>query len=359
VKSTISAIGSVSIAILHDQGGFEFDRKYYFDPEYRWNQDQKIARWCEQKYAPWPIYNAEAHLVQLNHLPQAYRQVGGLQPNLILGATLGAEFIFPGNRDPDITPTPLKNLTNLNELKNIVWAETEPLATFLNQIETLKQRYVNQPVNIFPPFFWDRSGQATIHGPLTTALKLLGESFMIAIITNPGFARELLLWITETYKELILLFSKHSGLKITGIHIGECSGSMFSPEQWANFAIPVMNVLAETCGPVRLHSCGHSDHLLETMTQVRNVSCLNIGSGTNISRCRELFGSDVQLDIIPDLPLLFEGTPGEIRNWVKRVLKENQSGPMEIQFHLDTGIPLENGIAIFEALISEGIYLCK
>ena len=116
INRDISAMGSVSIAIMHNQGGFAFDRKYYFDPEYRWQQDQKIARWCEEKYAPWPIYNAEAHLVQLEHIKHPYRQVGGLQPNLILGAALGAKLDIPGNKDPDISTTPLKNLTTITDL---------------------------------------------------------------------------------------------------------------------------------------------------------------------------------------------------------------------------------------------------
>ena len=40
-------------------------------------------------------------MVQLSHQPCSYRQVDGLQPNLILGAALGAEIVFPGGRDPD------------------------------------------------------------------------------------------------------------------------------------------------------------------------------------------------------------------------------------------------------------------
>jgi hypothetical protein len=97
IDSKVSAIGSVSIGVMHKQGSFVFDESYYFDPEYRWKQDLEIARWCEREFSPYPIYNAEAHLVQMQDQPLPYRQVGGLQPILILGAALGAELVFPGD----------------------------------------------------------------------------------------------------------------------------------------------------------------------------------------------------------------------------------------------------------------------
>ena len=34
-----------------------------------------------------------------------------------------------------------------------------------------------------PPFFWDSSGRAAIHGPLTTAQKLFGESILVDLLT--------------------------------------------------------------------------------------------------------------------------------------------------------------------------------
>ena len=55
----ISVSGSVSIGVMHRDGGFVFDDQYYYNPEHRWQQDLLITKWCEEKYAPFPIYNAE------------------------------------------------------------------------------------------------------------------------------------------------------------------------------------------------------------------------------------------------------------------------------------------------------------
>ncbi len=354
-NSNISVSGSVSVGVMNRDGGFVFDDHYYFDPEHRWQQDLLIAKWCKEKYAPYPIYNAEAHLVQLQYRARPYRQVGGLQPQLILGSALGAELQTPGNMDPDIAITPLKGIKIISELKDICWEEREPISTFLKQIKRYKKQYRDQNVDIFPPFFWDRSGRATIHGPLTTAHKLIGEDFFTLPFSDPDLARDIVLEIAHVYKHLIALFSEKAELPVSGIHIGECSGSLFSAELWEQLAIPAMNILADTFGSVRIHSCGKSDHLLGQMKNVHHVTIVNIGSNTNITQCRQLFGADIKIDVTPDLHLLNNGNPGDITAWVKKSLNENKSGPLEFQFHLDSGIPYENIVAIFKALQAEGI----
>ena len=348
-EPTPTAFGSVAIGVMAREGGFVFDERYYFDPEYRAGQDAAIARWAEETYAPWSIYNAEAHLVQIDQQPRPYRQVGGLQPNLILGAALGAEFVFYGDKDPDITTTPLKGVSDLSELASIRWEEREPIATFLRQIDELKATYRGD-VDVFPPFFWDRSGRATVHGPVTTAQKLWGEDFFILMLEDPAAAEARLFWIADVYNHLIRLFSERAELPVTGIHIGECSGCLLSPESWADAVIPAMNRMVDASGPVRIHSCGGSDHVLAPMARVHNLAVFNIGTNTSVAESRRLVGADVRIDVIPDAQMLCFDTPAQVKAWTRRTLEENAGGPLEFQFHLDAGVPLQNAVAIFQAL---------
>jgi hypothetical protein len=213
----------------------------------------KITRWCEAKYAPYPVYNAEAHLARVNHQPLPFRQVGGLQPNLILGAALGAKLMIPGNRDPDIDRPPLAGRKNFSDLHNIRWDEVEPVKTFLAQIDLLQARYTDQTVDIYPPFFWDVSGRAAIHGPLTTAVKLVGEDFFTLSYDYFDQAQQMISWITDAYLDLIHLFAGRAGFTMKEIHIGECTGSLFSADIWEHLALPSINRFAETAGSVRSH----------------------------------------------------------------------------------------------------------
>jgi uroporphyrinogen-III decarboxylase len=348
-RSSIDALGSIAIGVMAESGGFCFDREYYYDPQHRWEQDCRIAHWAETKYAPYPLYNTEAHLVQLKHLPRPFRQVGGIQPNLILGAALGAEIVFPGDRDPDITPYPLRGLKSIDEVRDICWQEREPISTFLRQIDEYMEKS-GDDVDVFPPFFWDRSGRATVHGPVTTAHKLIGEEFYIIMMEDFDFAMEILMWIADSYNHLIRLFSERAQLPTTGIHIGECSGCMISPELWENAVIPSMNVMVDACGPVRIHSCGNSDHILEQMSRVHDLEILNIGTDTSISRSRELIGPDIEIDVIPDPQLLFSGPPEKVSDWVRESVSQNGGGPMTIEVHIDAQVPFANTVAIFDTL---------
>ena len=357
MENPVTVSGTVAIGVMHSEGDFTFGRDYYFDPDFRWQQDLEIAKWCEETFAPYPIYNAEAHLIQLEHLPVPFRHIGALQPNLIIGAGVGAEFRFYGTQDPDITQYPLQHIETKDEimgLYKIPWEETEPILTFLKQIDEGRARLSDSGVDIFPPFFWDRSGRATIHGPLTTAHKLMGENFFMKLLDDPETAIAFVDWIADVYIQLITLFAERADHPITGIHIGECSGCLFSPDQWAA-ALPAMNKLVDACGGCRIHSCGTSDHLVERMAEVHNISNFNIGTNTSVKRSRELVGHAMQLDVIPDPEMLCFGTPDQIRNWVHLTLDENEDGPMEIQFHMDAAVPLKNVQTIFDSCRNRGV----
>ena len=66
-------------------------------------------------------------------------------------------------------------------------------------------------------------------------------------------------------------FADAAGIEITGLHYGECSLCMIGPGQFNELILPALNGLAERLGPLRLHSCGHSDHLLDSFQGVRQL----------------------------------------------------------------------------------------
>ena len=348
----IITIGSVSKGVLAEGGGFVFDEPYFMDPDYRWEQDKLMTRFIEHHF-PFPVYNLEANLVQPEHLPIPFRQVGGIQPNMIFGAALGADFVCYGQQDADISQYPLKGLKDLDQLKNIQWEEREPIKTFLSQIDTLKATY-GDAVDVFPPFFWDRSGRATVHGPITTAHKLMGEDLYLGLFDDMDFVRRFLGWIAESHVELIRLFADRAELPITGIHIGECSGCMLSPEHWEQAIIPAMNIMVDACGPVRIHSCGNSDHIVEEMAKVHNLGTFNVGTDTSVALCRSSVGETVRVDTIPDPQMLCFGSPSDCRDWAERSIEETGDGPLEIRFHMDAAVPAANIRAIFDTVTRHG-----
>ena len=151
-------------------------------------------------------------------------------------------------------------------------------------------------LRVIPPFFWDTSGRATIHGFITTSLKLYGEDVFVRVYDDSEFVAALDDWITTAYIALIRHFSSLADLPITSVHIGECSGTMLRPAHYERFVIPYASRLGRELGPVRLHSCGRSDHLLAAIAQIENLGSLDTGSNTSVAAIRARFGADFRID---------------------------------------------------------------
>lgn len=344
----IDVLGSVSFSWLREHGAGAYDESFFMDPRRRLEGEEHVNQIVAEVFPRDPIYNFEASLVQTEGRRRPVALVGGLQPNLILGAAVGAKFVFYGDRDPDITPAPLRESYDLDRLHGIDWRNVWPVSLFLEQVaamrETLGDRYT-----LIPPFFWDASGRATFHGILTTAQKLVGERIFIDLVTRPGYVHELFDWIAEAYAELSEMFARAAGLRITGVHIGECSACMVGPQQYEEFILPPLRRLGQRLGPLRLHSCGLSDHLLGQFGTLENLQCLNVGSGTSVRAIRRRFGG-LRIDLIPPSGLLTSGAPRDVERWVRQVVDENEAGRLQFQFHLDQGQAAENCLQIIETL---------
>lgn len=350
----ISVLGSVSFGWLHAHGGFLFDEGFFFDPHRRLDQERRMQAFVAERFPDVPIYSIEAHLVQVEGRRGPVALVGGLQPNLILGAAIGAPFAISPDKDPDITLAPLAELKDVSPLWDTDWPDTWPVSLFLDQIREVRQS-LGPDITVIPPFFWDATGRATTHGIITTAQKLMGERVFLEMADNPGFVRGFFAWIVDAYVRLIHLFADTAGMKVTGLHTGECSGCMMGPDQFAEFALPCLNDLADRVGPLRLHSCGNSNHLLDVFREMRNVAILNVGSDTSVAAIRERFGP-IPIDLMPETHLLTTGSPQDVDAWVRRCVAENGDGRLEFQYHLDLHQPVENCMQIHRTLAEMGAH---
>ena len=351
----ISIQTSVSKGWLYNEGGFRFDERYYFDPLYRWEQDRAIDRFLADRFPDHPFHNMESNLVQGEHFSPDQILVGGIQPNLIVGACLGSGFVFQPDKDSDIAGRPLEGVRTAADLPAPAALVEHPLIRRLvAQIAAVRQ--ARPDLRVIPPFFWDTSGRATIHGFLTTALKLYGEEVFVRVYDDPDFVAALHDWITDVYIALIRHFARLGNLAITSVHIGECSGTMLRPAHYERFVIPYASRLGRELGPVRLHSCGRSDHLLAAIAQIENLGSLDTGSNTSVAAIRARFGAAFQIDIAPPVELLLDGADRVgVVTWLERTLAENAGGPLHIGFHLEPGYSVENCLVIHDALRARGL----
>ena len=94
------------------------------------------------------------------------------------------------------------------------------------------------------------------------------------------------LQVTGVVDSIIVLVEHYSQLSehpLTEVHVGECSACMVSADAFSRFVVPEISRIGQALGPVRLHSCGTSDHLLRCFLEIENLHSLDTGGGTSVS----------------------------------------------------------------------------
>ncbi len=346
---------SVSKGWLNKNGGFVFPDQYYLDPLFRLAQDRKINKFVREYFPDYAIYNMEDNLVQAGYVTENQVLVGAIQPNMILAALLGAQFSFSETTDSDVMGKPLEHISSIHELPSLDKILEHPLIKELDQQVAAILRD-HPELQIIPPFFWDASGRATIHGVITTSLKLTGDNIMTTMMFDPDLAHAIHQWIVDAYVILIQHYALLGNLPITSVHVGECAGTMISPELYEDFVVPYISQLGERLGPIRLHSCGISDHLIEPASHIRNLKIIDTGSRTSILKIRETMGRDFEINVFPPTEVLRQGAgQSEVITWLDKTLGENQEGPLQIAYHLESDYDEMNCLLINDELVKRGL----
>ena len=150
--SVITIQVSVSKGWLHNEGGFTFPEKYYFDPLYRWNQDRAADDFVKSRFPKLPVYNMESNLVQAEYFDPNQVLVGGIQPNLLLGMAVGAQLRCYEDKDPDIDGKPLEHAGSARDLPDPAsLMESEIMRLLNSQVGTIRRE--RPDLNPIPPFF--------------------------------------------------------------------------------------------------------------------------------------------------------------------------------------------------------------
>ena len=346
---------SVSKGWLNKHGGFVFSDQYYFDPLFKREQDKKINTYVRERFPRYAIYNMEDNLIQAPFVKENQVLVGAIQPNMILAAILGASFSISEDKDSDVLGRPLEHISSIGELPSLEGILDHPLIKDLeNQISRVHEKHPE--LRVIPPFFWDESGRATIHGVITTSLKLTGDNIMMTMLADPDLAHAIHQWIVDAYVLLIHHFAQLGNLKVSSVHVGECAGTMISAELFEEFVVPYVSQLGDRLGTVRLHSCGISDHLIETVSHIHNLKVIDTGSGTSVQKIRQIMGNDFEINVFPPLEVLLEGVPQSVTiGWLNETLSENQGGPLQIAYHLEPDYDIQNCLAIHDELEKRGL----
>jgi hypothetical protein len=331
--------------------GVRFDRDYYFDSDRRYAIDRKCNEYAATQFPGMRLFYSESNLGQIDYWDKSQIQIGGIQPNMILGMLLGADFVSHDSYDADITPGCLsgKNIDDLPAPENLL--DHELVKLFDEQIRRIQNESQKQ-LRPIPPFFWDTSGRAAIHGAMTTAQKFLGETFFMDMIAEPQRCLQIMDWIADAFIVLCRHFSQIADLPITSVHVGECSSCMVSPELIEKFVVQVTSKIGEQLGPIRLHSCGHGTNHLDAFSKITNLNSLDLGGETSIKKARQIFGKDMLISISPLPHDMSNENTKPILCWAKHIYEENGGGNLEYIYHIEENYNIDTIQALTDFVIN-------
>lgn len=311
-----------------------FDREYYFSPAKREAVDRACERLVESEFGDIGGCFTESNLGRKEFIVPDQVLVGGIQPNMILGMLVGAAFVPADDMDADIENHVLagRPASSLPAPESLL--EHAMIAEFDAQIALIRHEGRLRPI---PPFFWDTSGRAAVHGTMTTALKLFGEELFLDMVIRPEAAAAVLDWVAECYIGLVRHFADRADSRVMQLHVGECSACMISADQFTRFVLPGLHRLAEEIAPIRLHSCGKSTHLLEAFRRVPRLCSLDLGGETALGSFRRLLGDDFPLSIAPPVELLTVADSRPLLDWAAAAIEASEDGPLTLICHLEPG----------------------
>jgi hypothetical protein len=341
----IKISGTISKAWMAKALGVMFDREYYFNPDIRYIVDSLCNEYAEEHFPDMRLFFSESNLGQIDYWNDKQIQIGGIQPNMIMGMLLGAEFIPQLDKDADITPGPLAGIAPGDLPKPESLLEHPLINLFDEQIHQL-QTYSDKRLCPIPPFFWDMSGRAAIHGTMTSAQKFIGETVFLDMMTKPQHCIDIMHWIGNAYIVLCRHFSKTANVPITEVHVGECSSCMISPELIEQFVVPVTSQIGEKLGPIRLHSCGPSTNHLQAFSKIINLKSIDLGGDTSIKKARQVFSKEMLISISPLPNDMSAETAEPILRWAKNIAEDNNSGNLEFIYHLEAGYNIDTIYAL-------------
>lgn len=347
----IRVAGSVSKSWLAHRLGVAFDRDYYFDTRKRHQIDAACNEYIAENLGDLNVFYTESNLGRWPWYAPDQVLVGGIQPNMIIGMLLGADFLPVADADADISATCLAG-TELDALPAPDDLLKHPLVQqWKRDIDALFQssRDALRPV---PPFFWDLSGRAAVHGAVTSGLKFYGDNFFMDLLSHPDASQKIVTWLAEISSTLVSHFSDVGRLPVTGIHVGECVSCMLDVSSFRRYVVPATSLLGERFGAVRFHSCGCSDHVIEACREITGLAELDVGGQTSVKKIRAVFGPELPVGIAPLVEDLRSVSESGILNWHERVAQENQDGDLTIGFHLESGYRLDNLRALQAAVES-------
>ena len=330
----------------HKNYGLSYDRKYYLDPEFRievFREQQKI------------LYNRFGDLGLGNPDPPVEPFVDyGM---VLLPEMFGCETTFFNDAIPWANPA------NLSDEK--IWSlqvpdilTTYPMTEIIRQMDYLEAKYGRV------------TGDINTTGVLNLALKLRGDQLYLDFYENPELVFHLFQICTDAIIQLAQYVKSRTGTLAKSVTpmapqetyvLPNCTVVHISNDLYERFVLPFDRKLAQTISaPFGIHHCGKGDEVLDGYSKIAELTFLEVGPKTNLTRLRQLKPS-IRINARIDPVRMLQCSPEDIALDVREII--DTGGPLDKlsidAVGCDYGTPDENVRAMLQTAFEYSAALIK
>jgi uroporphyrinogen decarboxylase len=293
-------------------------------------------------------YNNSAQLLAKGQIA-AWRRYGADLVNTGPGLSglpeaLGSRIAFPDST-PYVAEYAVKTAADLDRIKVPDPEKDGRLPLFLEAAAIVNKEVGDQvPLSM------------TTSGPFTTAANIRGtEAFLRDLHKNPQFAHRLLRLATET----IVRFAEkaiQAGAR-PGLADPTASGTMISPRQFREFALPYLKEVVERITafagvPPSLHICGNTARIWEDMADT-GVGVLSLDDMVDIGEAKTRVGDRVALlGNVRPTAVMYLGGPDDVQANAKECLAKAWDSPRGYILGLGCGLPIDTPPENIHALVN-------
>lgn len=329
----------------HKNYGLSFDRDFYYRPERRVWQEQRMRQL---------LYNRFGDL-GLGQKNAPRRPIIGpilMGSGYIIQEILGCQVKYQEDGNPWVLP------------QNLSQAEVRALQVPDDIENTPTMRSLLALMDSLEAEFGYLQGDVPLHSVVNTAIDIRGQEYFIDLITNPDLVAHLHRVIAHTICQVGRRVKARTGNVSISINrtiasfnpgiftIPNCSLQMISPAMYEQQFLEVDSWLGQQLPPVGFHHCGNNAHLFAPYYARAGAVYLDVGWGSDIAACRKAL-PEAWLGLRLDPVRMLTATPEQAAADTEKVLKAH-AAPFEkvgvCCINMDYGTPDEVVRAIFNTV---------
>lgn len=263
----------------HDRVGIDFDRKFFWDTNYRLEADRAMRRALFEHFG-------DVGLGERDPQPRPILGSDLIASGFLFSEILGCEVRYSAANPPEVLSAKLSSPEVLKlrtpELKkNALWQDVMRQASELEA----KFGYVESHLNL--------------QGVQNLALDLRGSEIYLDFYTEPATAKHLLTVCAELMLQTGKILAQHSRVLSHGVTAitrqvmpevyltSNCTVEMVSLAMYEEFLLPFDRMLAKEFRPFGIHHCGQTmEHVVTGYAKVQ-PEFAEVGAFSNIRKVRE------------------------------------------------------------------------